>query len=124
MKDPLVVDIRSTVHNNVLIYIVQITHQKYIGSYFTDTGHNFIASNGFRLSSQACPALNRKNSATAPIQINGKRINGTWNYDKDMVCVRGSSTSRNNTRMYTDSTAYIEKLKSAVVEYNKYMQGA
>ena len=51
MKDPLVVDIRSTVHNNVLIYIVQITHQKYIGSYFTDTGHNFIASNGFNLPS-------------------------------------------------------------------------
>ena len=125
MEDALVIDIQPTVHNNVLIYIIQITHQKYIRGFFTtDIGHSFTASNGFRLSSQSCPALYRKSNRVCAIQINGEDINGTWDHYVDMMCMRGDDSHQNNQRMYTDSIVYIEKLKSAVVEYNKHMQGA
>lgn len=125
MKDPLVIDIQPTVHKNVLIYIVQVTHQEYTGIYFTTNGgHNFTASNGFRLSSQSCPALYKKGNGMQPSQqINGKRINGTWTHDHDMMCVRGSDRARYNTRMYTNSIVYIERLKLAVTEYNEFMRG-
>lgn len=124
MKDPLIIDIHSTVYNNILIYIIQIVHQQRTGTYFTVSGHNFNASNGFRLSSQSCPALYKKhNVAGSPIHIKGKRINGTWAHDEDMLYVRGADCTRDMTRMYTDSIVYIERLKLAVTEYNECMRG-
>ena len=126
MKDPLVIDVQPITYNNVLIYIIQITHQEYVGCYFTtNKGHNFFASNGFRLSSQSCPALYRKNNITcdARISISDESISGTWDHTEDMVCVRGTDCTRHNQHMYIDSIAYIEKLKLAVAEYNEFMRG-
>ena len=129
MKDPLVIDIQSTVYKNVLIYIVQVTYQEYIGCYFTtNRGHNFTASNGFRLSSQSCPALYRKNNTTCGARISDESISdesisGMWDHTEDMMCVRGTDYARHNQRMYIDSIVYIEKLKSAVTEYNEFMRG-
>ena len=56
--DALVLDIQERVVDNLLIYTVQITHQQYRGWGFNPRGgDDFIASDGFRLSSQARPTL-------------------------------------------------------------------
>lgn len=127
MKDQLIVDVHPTVYNNVLIYVVQVIHQHHTGGFFTRTGYNFVASNGFKLSSQSCPALYSTNYSTRrvlpPLSIKGNRINGAWSHDHDMMCVRGSDRTRHRTRMYTDSIVYIERLKLAVTEYNEFMRG-
>ena len=123
MEDLLVIDIQPTVHNNVLIYVVQITHQKYTGDFFTNTGNNFTASNGFRLSSQSCPVIYKKNNGVCAIHIKGKRVNGTRSHDVDMMCVRGGDSTRDRTRMHTASVVYIERLKLAITEYNDHMRG-
>ena len=125
MKDALVIDIQPTVYNNILIYVVQILHQQHTNSCFTRSGYDFNASNGFRLSSQSCPALYKKhNGVGPPVYIKGKRVNGTWSHDADMMYVRGSDSTRDRTRMYTDSIVCIERLKLAITEYNNYMRGA
>ena len=124
MRDPLVVDIRPTVHNNILIYVVQILHQQHTGNCFTISGNSFTATNGFKLSSQSCPALyKRRNGLVQSIHIKGKRVNGTWSHDVDMIYVRGSDCTRDRTRMYTDSVVYVERLKLAIAEYNDHMRG-
>ena len=118
MEAALTLDIQSTTYNNILIYIVQVVHQKYRGSSFSIVGSGYTAPNGFRLSSQAVPALYTIGKRTHRISIKGELISGMWESDKHMMCVRGSNDAADNSRMYTDSIVYITELKKAVASYN------
>ena len=118
MEEALTLDIQPTVYNNILIYIVQVVHQKYKGAAFSTVGSGYTAPNGFRLSSQAVPALYTIGKRTHRISIKGELISGMWESDKHMMCVRGGNVNSDNSRMYTDSIVYITKLKEAVASYN------
>ena len=96
----LELDIKTIKDKNSLSFTVQVVKQKYRG-----VAANYVTSKGFTFFSMGCPAVGSSHGGGA--------------YPKPpTIYLRGSSRTKDNSVLYTDSVGYIEKLKVAVEEYN------
>lgn len=99
MRRLLVIEVETDLDGRMRGKVQRQTHR---GREFTDAGENFMASNGFYLSSAGSPAFD------------GPRH----------LFVRGTSRSADSFFFSIPDGVYLENLKTAVREYNQKFTGA
>lgn len=101
MSVALELDIKTVRGKNGLSFTVQILKQKYRGDRAT------YVVNGFAFVSLGCPAIGTAHN------------NGDYSL-QPMLYLRGGNRRKDDMILRTRSIGYIEKLKTAVIEYNEH----
>ena len=109
---PLVLKIEESTEGALPVYLIKILVQRYKCSEFTtsDGHYRFVATNGFVLASDSSPEVAEEHSSRQ----------GGYMPSENTLFVRGSDSYYDNDIVRVYSLSYIEDLKEAVKEYNKY----